>query len=116
MEPMDFRSTCIVILIALAFAGTIIWRIVEWGKEFKKQKETDKFEYDMFYLWVDDCIKNYGIHKDNYNYLKAKIIELSELKYKDSERTDVLTANLRRRFARFALDDCDSVYMENDIF
>jgi hypothetical protein len=116
MEPMDFRSTCIVILIAIAFAGTIIWRIVEWGKAFKAKRELEQFEYDTFYVWLQDCIKKYSIHKDNYNYLKAKIIELSELKYKDSERTDVLTANLRRRFARFAADDCDSVFMENDIF
>jgi len=79
--------------------------LVSWGKKFKRQKDTEKFEYDMFYLWLKACIEKYELHRDNYSFLKSKLLELSELKHKDVERTQVLTTMLYRRFERFSLDD-----------
>jgi|GEM_PF-4298021 len=117
MEPMDIRLTFIVIFIAIALLGIIIWWLIAWGKK----EVTNKFEYDMFYLWLKDCIENYALHKDNYNFVKTKLIELGQLKYKDKERTSVLTVQFFRRFERFAKDEVDehspeSVYGENDLY
>jgi heme/copper-type cytochrome/quinol oxidase subunit 2 len=119
MEPMSFKSTLIVILIFLIFFGILIWMLVSWGKKFKHQKDTEKFEYDMFYLWLKACIEKYELHRDNYSFLKTKLIELGQLKHKDKERTSVLTVQFFRRFERFALDDVDehspkAVFGEND--
>jgi hypothetical protein len=120
MEPLSFKSTLIVILIFLIFFGFLIWMLVSWGREFKRKLEAEQLEYDMFYLWLKSCIENYSIHRDNYSFLKTKLIELGQLKYKDKERTSVLIVQFFRRFERFALDDVDehspeSVFMENDL-
>jgi hypothetical protein len=77
----------------------------------------------MFYLWLKDRIENYELHRDNYGFLKTKLIELGQLKYKDKERTSVLTVQFFRRFERFAKDeigrdefDPSSVFQENNVF
>ena len=116
---MDIRSTFIVILIAIAFLGIVIWWLIAWGKK----EVTNEFEYHMFYIWLKDCIENYSIHRDNYSFLQSKLLELSGLKHKDKEKTDGLIAQFYRRFERFAKDeigrdefDSGSVFQENDVF
>ncbi len=119
MEPLSFKSTLIVILIFLILGGILIWMFVSWGREFKRNFKQEKLEYDMFYLWLKTCIEKYELHRDNYSFLKTKLIELGQLKHKDKERTSFLTVQFFRRFERFALDDVDehspsSVFYEND--
>jgi hypothetical protein len=106
-----------VILIAIAFFGTFVGLIVCYGK----QKAVEKFEYDMFYVWLKDCIENYEVHKINYVFLKMKLTELGQLKYKDKELTSILTVQFFRRFESFAKDEIDehspeSVFGENDLY
>ncbi len=104
---MDFRSTFIVILIFFVFGSVLVWMLISWGRKFKKKINAEKLEYDVFYLWLSGCIEKYELHKDNYSYLKTKLLELRQMKYKDHERTSVLTVRFFRRFERFALDDVE---------
>lgn len=83
-------TTLIGIIIYLALLGLLFWI----GKNYGIRCSNDAKEYDLIYEDIWDDI--YGsLDKDPWNYdlINSKLIELSKLRYKDKERTNVLWDN-----------------------
>lgn len=72
---------------------------------YYKLKRVNENLYNMKYLWLKNIVHSYARHRDNYNYLKTQLMQLGQMKYKDHERTSVLTVEFFRRFERFAKDE-----------
>lgn len=71
----------------------------------KKIRRANENLYNIKYLWLQDAVQSYALHRDNFNYLKTHLIILGQMKFKDKERTSFLTTKFFIRFKRFAMDE-----------
>ena len=65
------------------------------------QKEKLHFEnlYNMKYLWLQSRINDYPISEYNYKFIMMHLVELSCMKYKNREKTTVLTMEFLKKYA-----------------
>jgi len=103
MEPITTNSIYSgLIWLALGLCAVIcaaFW-IVEYGKKQLKQER----EYEKLYSEISDMINCdlYSINESNYRYIKDELIKLGKLKFKNKEKTSVLTTKFFRKYVSIA--------------
>ena len=80
----------------LMVIGIIIWAIGEYGR---KQLALEN-EYDRLYGSIQRDIDFYEVTAHNYDIVEFKIKRLNELRWKNKEKTYVLTNQFLRKFAK----------------
>lgn len=73
------------------------WGIAQIGINNVKNET----EYKELHDSVNEMIKDWPVNEPNYNSISTYLEGLENLKHKDREKTDVLTANFRRRFGKY---------------
>jgi hypothetical protein len=101
MEPITTNSIYSgLIWFALLLCAVIcaaFW-IVEYDKEQLKRER----EYENLYSEIYNMIESYYIYDANYKYIKDWLIELGKLKFKNKEKTSVLTVKFFTKYASIA--------------
>jgi hypothetical protein len=69
-----------------------------WGK---KSAERER-EYEKLYLCIEAYIETYEINEWNYKTILNELVNLGQLRYKDREKTSVLTTKFFRKYRDIA--------------
>jgi hypothetical protein len=69
-----------------------------WGKK-SAQREN---EYEQLYKYISDYIDYREISEWNFDFISNELIKLGKLKYKNREKTAVLTVKFFRKYATIA--------------
>ena len=72
----------------------IAWYIAEYGKKQAKRYQ----EYELLYDRITFIIQEYDITEQTYDYLMKLLERLGQMKYKDKEKTSVLTIKFLTKY------------------
>ena len=99
MEPNILASgaVCTILLIMAYFC--IAWYISEYGKNQARQYQ----EYEHLYSRITYVIDEYDITEQTYDYLMKLLERLGQMKYKDKEKTSVLTVKFFVKYSEIRL-------------
>jgi len=91
MKPLEFIG-----LFAICAGGMFIvyWLLAEWGQKCLRQAN----EYEEYHNKLKGDIYEFSINKPNYNILMSRLVVLSNMKWKDKEKTSVLLMEFLDRF------------------
>jgi uncharacterized membrane protein len=82
------KTLTFVLLFFLVLSGIFIYLI--WrGKRNTRNAQIEK-SYEAKYKKIDKVIENYSVCDQNYDYINVLLDHLSELKYRNKEKTIVL--------------------------
>ena len=87
-------TTFLLIALFIIFLSSGAWVIWKYGK---RQAELAK-TYDKLYEVIQDMVNYLPETAENFDKIENKLIILGNLKYKDKEKTDVLTRTFYRKF------------------
>ncbi len=113
----QFFASCIFGAMFLVICYWIFYEI----KLRQRIKIANENLYNKRYLLLQDAIRDYDLNESNYKYLKSQLMFLGQMKFKNHEKTAVLTTEFFKRFSDFAKDEViehspESVFGENDLY
>jgi len=82
----------IIVLFMALFVGA--WFIVEIGQ----QNIANELEYNDAYAQIDFLINDRKVNDHNYKVIMNRLMDLSRMKYKNREKTEVITLKFMRKF------------------
>ena len=107
METLNYLLKFCICSLFIFMTGFIVWwYILEW----MKRKIAREDEYDKLYELIKSNINNWPVTPVNRYRLHSKILELKHLKYKNPEKTSVLTNNFFWKYRSL-----NSLYLCRDI-
>jgi hypothetical protein len=87
-------KTLIILSLILMALAIIVFLIFEWGKRLAQQASL----YDRIYNSIELSLKVDSLTTANYKATLKRLEWLSDLPYKDKERTDVLYRDFRKKY------------------
>lgn len=97
---MKTPSLIIFIPICIAFAA-IMWFII-WNLFFRKQRMAHEHEYNVRYKYIEKLINESTINCRNYAWIDSLLYDLGQMKYKNHEKTEVLSYKFWTRYKDIA--------------
>jgi hypothetical protein len=85
-----------VFVLFLMLLAIIAWLIVEYGKRNLRLEQ----EYERCHDLARSAINHLDINEVNYDYITKLLINLGQLKWKDREKTEVLTMTFFRKYEK----------------
>lgn len=100
METIIFLLQFIFTCIAVGVFVLVIYFLWDINRDYRRKKRYDENRYDMLYLHIKafvekDCSRSY------FNYIMEKLIDLGQLKYKNREKTEVLTCTFLDKYKKY---------------
>src|SRR4030042_4376448 len=83
-----------IFVLFLMLLAIIAWLIVEYGKHNLYLEQ----EYERRYKYTKNAVDYLEVNKSNYDYIMRLLITLGQLKWKDREKTEVLTMTFFRKY------------------
>lgn len=97
MEP-TIGVTLICILLFIMTIVVFAWVIWEWGKYNAREHN----EYERKYARIQKLINECQVCQKNYDWILLLLQHLGKLKYKNKEKTSVLTIEFFRKYKELA--------------
>jgi hypothetical protein len=92
MKTTAILTALVYFVALLSLLFLIAWWIIEYGKK----TVTEAQEYEKQFVYCDDLIEFRDKTKENYDLIENELLKLGQMKYKDKERTSVLTCKFWR--------------------
>jgi hypothetical protein len=94
MENLSLES----ILIIAVFAGMVLFVATWYYQEARLSKSISERAYEMQYKAIQGYIDHWPVTPESYNAILAELKRLGNMKYKNREKTEVLTTQFLRKY------------------
>jgi len=86
-------------IITLAvFAGMILFVATWYYQEFAKRQSISEANYEKQYFAIQNYIQDWPVSPESYNAIFAELKRLGNMRYKNKEKTRVLTEQFLRKY------------------
>lgn len=91
-----------IIIIISAIILTICFILFEIGWIYGEKNLRNELKYESLYKEIFDMYRLYDVNLANYDLIQSKLLELGQLKFKDKERTHILSCNFWQKYRSIA--------------
>jgi len=105
-------------IITLAvFAAMILFVATWYYQEFAKKQSVSEANYEKQYFAIQNYIRDWPVNTQSYNAIFTELKRLGNMKYKNKEKTRVLTEQFLRKYTEtddeFSISQIDCEKAQN---